>query len=817
MEQRRFFDASNLKDDVIAVSLNAYDHVHALWSPSRHSRDPTPFGGDGEKSVDPSLSLRHVILDLQRKIDSGALKGVQIEYFDLVSRRCIALCRGEREKALGVIDSGFTLTGPEGDDLSLRVLIVFPVGPIGNQSESANLMPKFGLVPRGPKLARLSETKIDHISRSLQRLCANSQLPVVTLLENCLRFVAQELTLAMNKQFEALKMKRVLASAPDANQPGRGKASIEGGNDAGRKARGSEMFKLEIRPEEKQERSGEPTASVAARQPCPAYCGARFSGGGVLVHFDNFNDFVHVQIWKAGAVESSEDAPADISFPRTYADLKERIEVAKHSMMGTGSKGNASPRDERFSGFSSGGISVDGSEVKLSPRKSLSPRSSDGGDTEKKMSDRGSVSNVLLNDELNESDLFDWHFEEPEKDVTAQSQTQTPGVTQGGARGDGQGSTKIEGAPSLDLDLDVFTSLASEFSSRETSVSTPVVTLFTLAGTALCRYLAESYTFGDLSCRRHIPRFKRRRASWRGSQGSQSDSEHPFVQVLLADKDYLEGTTSQDPVTSAKPGKGSLDDTKQARYPQTAIITKRERAFLRYLASLPQDDYKDVRYGYHPIETKFAMPTKNNHHIATLAGEPDLVTLWTVLRLITDTRVATKEVPAAASTLWAYHPCGRQLIREFFKHYSKQHDVQTLATVACVIQDLEQTSAWSQTESLIDPDWRATCDGYKRGYADVLQRLGYYITRAEVLKYISQPSPLNATNRENGAKSTFLTIASTDEKPFICSVCQVRVNGLVTFCKHCSHGGHSHHMNEWFHEYEVCPTGCGCVCATSVF
>lgn len=810
MEQRRFFDASNLKEDVITPSAAIYDHVPALWSPTRSGREEQeidlsgkPLGAD-KSGADPSVSLRHVILDLQRKIDAGALKGVQIEYFDLVSRRCIALCRGEREKALGVIDSGFTLTGPEGDDLSLRVLISFPVGPIGNQSESANLMPHFGLVPRGPKLARLSGAKIDHISRSLQRLCANNQLPVVTLLEHCLRFVTQELTLAMNKQLEALKLSRLQVAQREAKQaPARTK---------------NELFRLEIAQEEKKERAAEPKASVAARQPCPAYCGARFSGGGHLVHFDNFNDLVHVQIWKAGSVGRAADDTSELSFPRTYAELKERIEVAKHAMLGRSTKREVGGADEHFGGFSPGGISVDASGVKLSPRKSRSPRSNDSASGDKKLSDSGSVSNVVVSDELNESDLFDWHFE-PDRDNT--SAPQTPEQTQSSEQGEAQAEAKIEAHAPLDLDLDVYSSMASEFNSRETSVTAPVVTLFTLAGTTLQRYLAESYAFGTLSCRYQHTSLQHRRSSYTFRNQAEALSDLSLYKVFAVDGAYdaetfipKERERSSAEARESVFAAPSAECTPWRNHPLPVVITQREHALLRYFTTLPDDDYGT---GGMSTGSQSSTPAVHNHRVASVARKSDLLMLWTTLQLITDDRVAMRETASGAGlgTLWAYHPCGRQLITELFSYYSKKRDVQTLATIACVIEDLQHGNAWSGTEPLVDPKWRSMCDRYKRGYADVLQRMGYYIRRAEVLKYLTTATQPTTAGRDKSSKSTFLSISTANE-PFLCSVCQVRVNGLVTFCKECSHGGHSHHMNEWFHEFESCPTGCGCLCSRSI-
>lgn len=48
----------------------------------------------------------------------------------------------------------------------------------------------------------------------------------------------------------------------------------------------------------------------------------------------------------------------------------------------------------------------------------------------------------------------------------------------------------------------------------------------------------------------------------------------------------------------------------------------------------------------------------------------------------------------------------------------------------------------------------------------------------------------------------------------ICCVCQVSVSqqSLVAVCLWCGHGGHDHHIQEWFDNLDECPMGCGCSC-----
>ena len=45
-----------------------------------------------------------------------------------------------------------------------------------------------------------------------------------------------------------------------------------------------------------------------------------------------------------------------------------------------------------------------------------------------------------------------------------------------------------------------------------------------------------------------------------------------------------------------------------------------------------------------------------------------------------------------------------------------------------------------------------------------------------------------------------------------CSICQEPVKGLYTWCEGCGHGGHVHHIHEWFKTSTLCPAGCMHVC-----
>jgi hypothetical protein len=54
------------------------------------------------------------------------------------------------------------------------------------------------------------------------------------------------------------------------------------------------------------------------------------------------------------------------------------------------------------------------------------------------------------------------------------------------------------------------------------------------------------------------------------------------------------------------------------------------------------------------------------------------------------------------------------------------------------------------------------------------------------------------------------------EQSIQCALCLSPVSGLFIICEICGHGGHAHHLSEWFAKYEECPTGCKCRCRSTL-
>ncbi|KAF1800863.1 hypothetical protein FB192DRAFT_1422836 [Mucor lusitanicus] len=130
---------------------------------------------------------------------------------------------------------------------------------------------------------------------------------------------------------------------------------------------------------------------------------------------------------------------------------------------------------------------------------------------------------------------------------------------------------------------------------------------------------------------------------------------------------------------------------------------------------------------------------------------------------------------------------------------------------------------------LMDTKGMAQRDVLRLNYADMLYRWHLLDQRAEVLRFLNhQPFPADkeaaSTHIRVSCYACGTELSSNDKyciqcrkvrKLIRCCFCHILVKGLVNFCIHCGHGGHSSHMEDWFatNQQVYCMTGCGCKCA----
>lgn len=137
-------------------------------------------------------------------------------------------------------------------------------------------------------------------------------------------------------------------------------------------------------------------------------------------------------------------------------------------------------------------------------------------------------------------------------------------------------------------------------------------------------------------------------------------------------------------------------------------------------------------------------------------------------------------------------------------------------------QEAQLVAKGEDLNSLLEPLKQHLYDHYKRSYGEMLYRWGLLEKRAEVLKFLRVSSKqkermrigfsLSCHNCNQPITGPSPLCSTCRTAAFRCTLCHTPVRGLSNFCLVCGHGGHMHHMREWFARQSYCPSGCGCSC-----
>jgi len=136
----------------------------------------------------------------------------------------------------------------------------------------------------------------------------------------------------------------------------------------------------------------------------------------------------------------------------------------------------------------------------------------------------------------------------------------------------------------------------------------------------------------------------------------------------------------------------------------------------------------------------------------------------------------------------------KPLVLAMLDYHAGRGDVQTCAVVSQVLH--------SVAPDLIPKERRQR---WLLSYIELLQRLQLFELANAVIK---------SSDIERVSAMNTLSTSINQQRPqgAGCSVCQLPVRGLYSWCQGCGHGGHAKHMRTWFQGNLECPTGCGHRC-----
>jgi hypothetical protein len=151
------------------------------------------------------------------------------------------------------------------------------------------------------------------------------------------------------------------------------------------------------------------------------------------------------------------------------------------------------------------------------------------------------------------------------------------------------------------------------------------------------------------------------------------------------------------------------------------------------------------------------------------------------------------------------------VVHEILNFHENTGDVQTCVFVGLVLQDVITIEPRKMLAWMI-------------AYVELLHRLQLWNCANSLAKHCHLDSIRNMSKQG----TTIYTKCASCNKAILgnsgvycenckkptsnCALCRLPVKGSLVWCPGCGHGGHSHHMAEWFATETHCPTGCGHIC-----
>jgi hypothetical protein len=260
--------------------------------------------------------------------------------------------------------------------------------------------------------------------------------------------------------------------------------------------------------------------------------------------------------------------------------------------------------------------------------------------------------------------------------------------------------------------------------------------------------------------------------------------------------------------------------------------------------SIPKDEGVSLKNELEEIR----MLCMHNAQVCEEFGDEEKKNVWKLFAATVEGRINDDDKTFSGWGGKCGGALGVAMISHFFDYYEKLGDVQMLATMFCVLSGGYREDKRKEHAYFLPIGRDAVYETYIIRYAELLYSWGLLHIRAELNKHLKyQPAnehefrflsserqdPPSAGNNNVGTADSGLSLTllcptcGSEIQPnnsgfcphcqdfaFRCSICDMAVRGLCTYCETCHHGGHLNHIVEWFsRENAVCPTGCGCHCS----
>jgi len=148
-------------------------------------------------------------------------------------------------------------------------------------------------------------------------------------------------------------------------------------------------------------------------------------------------------------------------------------------------------------------------------------------------------------------------------------------------------------------------------------------------------------------------------------------------------------------------------------------------------------------------------------------------------------------------------------IQETIEYYAEMGDIQTCVALIEVLDKKQDMSGEREAQ------WYLS-------YIELLNRHKLFTCANELINGCTNYDVHNMNKQSTSIRTSCgkcdSVLQNTDtickkcnSRTNMCAICHQPVDGLYFWCQRCGHGGHIHHMMDWFDKYKHCP-----VCLTHV-
>uniref|UniRef100_T1H053 WDR59/RTC1-like RING zinc finger domain-containing protein n=1 Tax=Megaselia scalaris TaxID=36166 RepID=T1H053_MEGSC len=259
---------------------------------------------------------------------------------------------------------------------------------------------------------------------------------------------------------------------------------------------------------------------------------------------------------------------------------------------------------------------------------------------------------------------------------------------------------------------------------------------------------------------------------------------------------------------------------------------------------------KEIAMNFEIHKSDLVGTCRRSQKIVEANGRPDLVPIWMLAELIASNCTPLEE--NCGELLFSNDPFKKNILESLILHFAINGDIQTAVMLCAVFHkccpenepatknilspmgspyhtvlpidkfnthlseqslamQLKQNRSNSWSDSLDVQDSLKTLHQEKEIFTCSLIKKSITIY-SQTLRLFKKGVEFAAECKNCGKPNKSPSCNSCKNMIMYCIICRLPVRGSANVCLICGHGGHTKHLESWFLNHDICPTGCGCQC-----